>query len=445
MKSVLAVLVILSLVVVGCDSNDENTVNPIEKHHAVYPVFHLEIDNNYQTFGVSGVKIKVDPSIGKFTTYELYSDILVIDTTEIYAGTDSAETIYDTIISPAYTDINGYLGTLAYGSFITDIDTTVKTDPGTGKVDTLVDTSSVVFGFEPSQTYTFTFVRDEAFEWTDSFKATYAISIDSTWMRLEQVLDSVSTVPDFGVPLMTVLDSVAIIDDPADTVGNQPDSTYIQTVTFGYWNEFDTALIMIDSPMLTYPPDSTYSEDILWGFWNRVDTTFMGLDESLWCDIAVDTTIDTLVIDTIVDGIDTTFVVTDTDTTTEFRIEIVETVHEDLNGNPLIIVDTIIHYTNCDPVIDEPQWVNYDVYGWGAYDTTIHFTFPDTLKSLAIEPSSISIYNESTATTNTALVTMTTMFGSTVHSTTLLDSLTFKLTMPPEEVFPDYRIIIKDE
>lgn len=432
MKSVLAALVILSLVMVGCDSNDENTVNPIAKHHFVYPIFHIEIDNNYQTFGIGGARLEISPTIGELYTYPLYSDILVVDTFEIYPGTDSAEMIFDTIMSPAWTDINGYVGTLDYGTFITDIDTVVETDPVSGEVDTIVDTSSVVFGFEPSATYTFSFIREDPFIWIDSFKTVYAITIDSTWLVEDAIDTTVTVIPDDSRTPVVVLDLVSVIDE-IDTL-NPPDSTYEQEITFGYWEEFDTTLVLIESDLLDYLPDSTFLDTILWGFWNRIDTFFMPTDDSIWCDIDSLMVVDTINEDPLV-----------TDTSYEDWIEIIETITDDHNNNPLILVETIIHYTNCDAAQANTQSVTYNTWVWGGYDTTIHFSFPDTLKNLMIAPDNISILNTVTTNTNTASVTLTSKYGTVLHAVESLDSLTFELTMPADEVFPDYRIIIKDE
>ena len=393
MRRVVSVLVIIGLLAVfgysGCDKNDENIINSLPKYHDVFPVFHLKTDNGYRTYGVDSILLTVDPAIGW--------------------------------LDSVFTDANGCIATMAAGTYITDIDTTIETDPDTQLPDTTIDTTSIVFGFAPSQEYIFAFERENEFTWVDSFKAVYAVTIDSTWMMINAETLEVSVVHDTTRALETVLDSVAVIDNPDDTIGNQPDSIYDLGLLYGYW--FDTAFVVVNpDDTIDFPPDSTVVDTQLWGFWNRIDSFFLATDSSEWCDIAIDT---------IIVGTETTYVE---------QIEIViDTLKADLNGYVTYIIDTIYHYADC-PDYPGIRDAIYDFSAWGSYDTTIHAVFPDTTKSL-IFGDSVLVVNHVTNDTNRASLYLDDGRGTLIP----LDNLQLQLTTPPEEVYPFYDIYIKDE
>jgi hypothetical protein len=393
MRRIVSVLIIIGLLAVfgysGCDKNDENTVNSLPKYHDIFPVFHLKTDNGYRTYGVGSVLLTVDPDIGW--------------------------------LDSVFTDANGCIATMAAGTYITDIDTTIETDPDTQLPDTTVDTISITFGFAPSQEYTFAFERESAFAWVDSFKAVYAVTVDSTWMVVSAETLEVSVIHDTARPLKTVLDSLAVIDNPDDTIGNQPDSIYDLELLYGYW--FDTAFVVVNpDDTVDFPPDSTVVDTQLWGFWNRIDSFFLATDSSEWCDIAIDTIIE------------------DDETTYVEQIEIViDTQKADLNGYVTYIIDTIYHYAEC-PDYPAVQDAIYDSSAWSNYDTTIHAVFPDTAKSL-IFGDSILVVNHVTNDTNRASLYLDDGGDNLIP----LSNLQIQLTMPPEEVYPFYDIYIKDE
>ena len=117
-----ALIVIILVVMAGCfTDNDKNTINSLPKTHDVYPVFYVKIDNGFNKYGVDSVLLNVVPSID----WE----------------------------SEVYSDTNGFIGTLAAGTYITDIDTVVEIDPVTQEPDTSYDTTSVTYGFLPSSSY----------------------------------------------------------------------------------------------------------------------------------------------------------------------------------------------------------------------------------------------------------------------------------------------------
>jgi len=385
MRVVVSALVILAVaVIIGCD-NDDNTVDPIPKFHKVYPVFHLKIDNDFREFGVESTLVTVTPDVGW--------------------------------LSPVYTDAQGFLGTMAAGTYITSIDTTYNVDDSL-----VVETTSVIFGFDPSQTYTFDFSRTEPFVWRDSFRAVYATTIDSEWVQLSS--DTIFTTPriDPTRPIDTVLYNVRM--NPPPTVTPPPDVLFDQPLLYGWW--FDTAFVVIDSAATaSFPPDSFTYDTIEWGYWYRVDTFFLMPDSALWCDLV--------------------------------ETRIVEETLKDIYQNPLIVIDTIYIYGNCDPVIDSLKRRIYADWQWGTianngqpiavFDTTIHFTFPDTAKALEIDQQGLTIYTldispDSLDTTfvDTSAVDM---FFIQNGDTTMVNNLTIELTMPPVEVFPAHKFLIK--
>lgn len=386
MRVAVSALIALSVfLVVGCD-NDKNTVDPIPKYHKVYPVFHVKIDNGYQKFGVDSAQLTVTPSVG-------------------WPG-------------PVYTDVNGFLGTLASGTFIDRIDTTIVDDS------MVVETSYVVFGFEPSQAYTFSFNRGEPFTWLDSFRADYVYTVDSLWLLLSAETLRVSVVPDTNVAPVTVLDSVAVITDPLDTLVKPPSWTEIQELVYGYW--FNTRYVIPDPDATQeYPPDSTSYDTLLWGFWNRIDSFFLPADSSFWCDL-----------DSII---------------------IVEETLEDNLGFISIVIDSVFVYSNCDVHIDSTRNKIYRHYGWGTYpggdpgegaipsfDTTVHFYFPDTAKGLLFEPDGLSIYLVPDTGQPITDYREATIELRHKGASSNLDSMSVRLTMPPVEVFPDYEIFIRE-
>jgi len=375
-----AFVLVLLLGAVGCDKNDENTINSLPKTHMVFPAFHVEIDNNYQTFGVDSLRLTVTPDIG----WE----------------------------SAVYSDEDGFIGTLASGTFPTGVVDTIITGS-----DTIFDTLANVYGFNPAQAYNFSFSRTEPFEWIDSFKTTFVVTADSSWKTLTSEFIKLTKVPDPANPPVVALDRVEIIEDPADTVGDQPDSVYDQTLLYGWW--LDSAFV-ISNPddTVDYPPDSTYTEDVLWGFWTRVDSFFIPPDSMIWCDI------------------DSIIVIVDT--------------LEDNQGNLQLVVDSVNAYSNCDPAMTIIQNRLYRTKGWADFDTVVHFTFPDTLKGLIVTPTGLSIYTWNDTGSGIISDTMPAkiwLIDAVDGDTTDITDLDFDLTMPANEERsqPDYKILIKNE
>lgn len=383
--------VIILLLVTGCNwfDNDDNTVNPIPKHHNTYPVFHLKIDNDYQTFGVDSLLLTVEPDIGW--------------------------------LEPVYTDSNGFIGTLGSGTYITSIDTSYVEN------DTIIDTTSVVFGFNPLQTYKFAFSRPDTFTWIDSFRIDYVTTIDSVWDVISVDTQFTSKTFDPSIPPVFKYDSIGIITNPFDTFVNPPDSAYEQEVFYGEW--FGEAYII--DPLAQYPlaPENTYYDTLLWGFWGMVDSFYLPVDSAGLCELAMDTILDTTSTNPLV--VDTTI--------NDF---FVETTVVSTNPNfPYITVDTFQVYINCDPAVSSSKNRFYRTYGWTAFDTTLHFTFPDTTKQLIVENGMVTVNN----TVSGASKAMTMYFVDDSGNTSTVDSLVFNLTMPAVEVFPHYQIILKDE
>lgn len=389
MKAVVSALLVLSLVfVIGCE-NDENTVEPIPKYHNVYPVFHLKIDNGFRAFGVDSTQLIPSPGIGW--------------------------------PEPVYTDENGFVGALASGTFIDRIDTITDGDS------TYIDTSYLVFGFQPAATYEFSFNRSEPFIWLDSFRADYAITVESLWVLFSADTVEVTTALDPGEPPVTVLDRV--VENPAPGLFPPPDDTIIQDVLYGFW--FDSAFVITNpDDTMDYPPDSAFDSTIIWGLWHRIDSFFIPPDSSIFCSYA-----DTSVVE--------------------------ETLY-DIHEIPSIVIDTVIAYDSCEARIDSLQERIYEYFDWGVYpggdegetpiptfDTTIHFTFPDTAKSLVFGPSGVSIMVPESIDTISHDTTWRTMGVSIeyIHNnvSTIRDGLTIDLTMPAVEVFPQYDFILKEE
>jgi hypothetical protein len=377
---------LLSLIlVIGCE-NDDNTIDPIPKYHDVYPVFHVQIDNGFRMIGVDSAQVVINPSVG-------------------WPG-------------PVYTDPNGFFGALANGTFIDQINTIPDGDT------VIVDTTYQVFGFTPSQTYTFTFNRTEPFLYKDSFRAVYAITVDSQWVLLGADTVDVTVAPDPSVPLERILTNVSIIDG---TENPPPDSTVDQTLLYGFW--LDTAFVITNpDDTVDYPPDSTYTEDITWGYWFGVDTTFLPPDEEIWC-------------------------------TLDSAVEVLDTI-ENQEGFPMVVVDTVYYYGNCDPKIDSVKTVIYRDWGWGTYpggntneppiagfDTIVHFTFPDTTKGLLWDGAGMKIFtweilpDSSDTISDTIDVTIEYIHDGATQS---VNELSIQVTMPPVEVFPEYEFIIRE-
>lgn len=388
MRVVVSALVILAVaMIIGCD-NDENTVDPIPKFHITYPIIHLKVDNGYRDFGVESLLVTVDPDVGW--------------------------------LEPVYTDFRGFFGALAAGTFITDLDT-VYNDGDSVEV----ETTSVVFGFNPSQTYTFEFSSAEPFLWRDSFLAVYATTIDSEWIRFSA--DTVYTTPriDPERPIDTVL--YRVVENPSPTATPPPDELIDQPLLYGWW--FDSAFVVTDSEgTAEFPPDSFTYDTIKWGYWHRVDTFFLEPESALWCDV--------------------------------IETRIVEETLRDVYNNPMYVIDTVYVYGNCEPVIDSVRRRIYNNWDWGSianngdpltsYEQTIHFTYPDTLKALEVTPQGLTIYalevspdSLDTAFVDTSQVDIHFIDEST-GDTTMINDLLIELTMPPVEVFPAYKVLIRE-
>ncbi|MDD4051630.1 MAG: hypothetical protein PHR28_07015 [candidate division Zixibacteria bacterium] len=177
-----ALAVIALVMAVGCDKNDENSLNPSPKTHTVYPAFHVSIQNGFKTFAVDSAQLTATPSVNWPAT--------------------------------VYTDLEGFVGTLAAGTFIVSIDTTVNGS------DTLIDTTATTVGFVPGQEYTFNFSRPEPFAWTDTFRVTYATTFDSAWKVISVVTDTIVKIsPDPDRPPITLIDSIGHIASLNDTTG----------------------------------------------------------------------------------------------------------------------------------------------------------------------------------------------------------------------------------
>ena len=385
MRVFVSALVILALVIVyGCESNDNNTINSIPKYHNVYPAFHLKINNGYRTFGVDSAQLTVTPGIGW--------------------------------PAPVYSDENGFLGTLAAGTFITSIDTTIIDDTTIE-----VDTSSVVYGFTPSQTYDFAFSRSEPFVWRDSFRADFITTVDSQWLLLSTDSGIYSRTLDPARPPESVLYKVVI--NPTSNLNPPPTRVETVSVLYGAW--FDSLFVVTDSASTAaFPPDSFVRRNVRWGYWFRVDSFYLPSDSAYWCE---------------------------TDSVEQENLFVTP------QGDTFVFIDTILQYSNCDPRVDTTKKRVYRHYGWGTYasngqavprfDTTVHFRFPDTAKALDLSVDSLLIYTLEISPDSTDTVAIDTS-GVDIYfiqngDTTVVNNLIRDLTMPPVEVFPAYRYILK--
>jgi len=386
MRVFVSALVLLALVIVyGCDSNDDNTVNSIPKYHNVYPAFQLKIDNGYRMFGIDSAQLTVTPSVGW--------------------------------PNPVYSDINGFLGTLASGTFVIT-DTTVNPD-STLQIDTL---SINVYGFAPSQTYRFSFSQGEPFTWRDSFRADFVTTIDSQWILLTADTLQYTNVMDPANPPESVL--YRVVKNPGGTLSPPPARIDTLNLLFGAW--FDSLFVVTDSAATAaFPPDSFVRQNVRWAYWYRVDTFYLPPDPSIWCD------------------------------SLDYIAK--ETVLVNAQGDSFTVVDTVPVYSACDPHMDTTRVRIYRNYGWGTYsgsgqpvpryDTTVHFAFPDTLKSLVISPDGLTIYtyqiSQDLVDTIAIDTSATDIYFIHNSDTTMVDNMIRDLTMPPVEEFPAYQFIVK--
>jgi hypothetical protein len=444
MRFIVIVLVLASLgiMLAGCSSNDKNTVNSIPKHHFVYPVFHLAFDNGHSLRGIDSVQLSFEPTQSGYRVYNTIYDTVI--TKVFHSANDGirVDSVYrsDVVVTTdsanvpnfgpsngiqIFSDQAGFIGGLAAGTYYTGaylmIDTIyVKRDSATGTIlpgypDTTrsVDTTSVHFGFEPLGQYSFHFTRPEPFGFRDSIRLDYARTIDSTWEMLSfdtiRVSDSVD-------PLRTpqlVVDSIAIIpeDNLLDTlVENQyglfPTVTK-QGITYGLW--FDTVVAVIEpGQVYPIPPTSTFTDTVYWGTWNRIDTFFVPADSSIWCQTGI-------------------------------RVDTIEKL--DANKLPMIVLDTVTIYTHCidGSPLSRARKRTYKHNGWGSYDTTLYFFYPDTLKRVIFTADSVMIVNTETNDTGRAIIQF-----NNGDSTILVPQLQNRtITLPGVEEFPDYRITIK--
>lgn len=385
MKRVVAALVMLTvLVAVGCNKNDENTINSLPKSHLAFPAFHLQVDNRYQTFGIDSVLLTVSPSVG-----------------------------WD---GPVYSNGDGYIGALPAGTYITSIDTIVKDN------DTIIDTTAIIHGFTPGQAYTFTFERNKAFEWADAFKAVFANTVDSSWARLAIDTEKVCKLLDPDRPPQLATDSTAIITNPDDTVGNSPLQVLRQPILYGFW--FDSAFVIpgFDTASTAgYPPDSLKIDTLLWGYWMHVDTFYLSGDTASWCDSV---------------GTDTTVRIVQDYYNQPLYLRTVTIKYSCSSDdtekvNPANVRNRI-----------------YRTFGWTDFDTNKHFSFPDTTKGLIFTPSGISIYTWRVTGSDTISDTMPVqvyLIDGLAGDTTMINTLQFQAIMPKSEEykFPDYKLLIR--
>ncbi len=388
MRVFVSALVLLALVIAyGCDSNDDNTVNPIPKYHSAYPAFQLKIDNGYRTFGIDSAQLTVTPSVGWPT--------------------------------PLYSDINGFLGTLASGTFIVT-DTTVLPD-STLQIDTL---SLDVYGFAPSQTYQFAFSQDKPFIWRDSFRADFVTTIDSQWILLSADTLKYTNVMDPGNPPESVL--YRVVKNPSGPQNPPPTRIDTLSVLYGAW--FDSLFVVTDSAATAaFPPDSFKRMNVRWAFWYRVDTFYLPPEPSIWCDSLDYIAKETLIVTP--------------------------------QGDSFTVVDTVAQYSACDPHMDTTRTRIYRNYGWGTYsgsgqpvsrfDTTVHFSFPDTAKSLVITPAGLTIYTLEISPDSIDTVPIDTS-GADIYfiqdgDTNMVNNMIIDLTMPADEKIPSYRYIVKQQ
>lgn len=415
MRRVVSALVIFGLLfTAGCDRNDKDVVNSIPKSHIAYPIFKLAFDNGYQMFGVDSALLTVTPGIGW--------------------------------LEDVYSNEYGQVPTQSAGTFVTDIDSTIDAiDSSSNPYDTAwaVDTSFVNFGFTPSATYSFSFSRPDPFVWIDSFQVDYLTSYDSVWGLLSAETLFVSTTPDGGIPPVVLVDSASLVTQ-FDTVGvDRPDSIYLQEVFKASW--FDTTYVLSSaSDTLALPPDSFFVDTLIWGFWNAIDSFFISFDSGDYCSKGIDSVYDTTFdLNNQVVSIDSTY--------NDFFLD--KDSVRDINGFYAYHVDTVIHWINCQAEVNNTQMREYGVFGWGEFDTTRHITFPDTTKGLIFNPTGVDIYSwyilpdssdTISDTTFSADILLITTVGTATDTTTLNDLTDIPLVMPSVEPYPDYRIIFID-
>ncbi len=377
MRLFATVLAVIGLVMaVGCDKNDKNTLNPTPKTHTVFPAFHVKIENGFKTFAVDSAQLTVTPTVDWR--------------------------------NPVYTDMDGFVGTLAGGTYIVSIDTTVNGN------DTLIDTTAATVGFVPGLEYTFNFSRTQPFSWVDTFRINYATTFDSAWKVLAVDTEVVVKVsPDPDRPAITLIDSIAHIAQISDTTGKGIDSIFRQPVLKGYWSDnvfvipdFDTASTAI------YPPDSMKIDTVIWAYWTRIDSFFLPFDTAYWCDST---------------GIKL-------DTKTYF----------DFYNNKLFWVDTLPTYSNCDTVVfltKNKRTRIYKAKDWANFDTIKQYAYPDTTKELVFGDT-MKIHNLVTDQYKNAVIKLV---NSLTNDTTIITGLSFKEIMPvlEEYKYPDYKIIIE--
>ncbi|NMC43825.1 MAG: hypothetical protein GYA46_07895 [candidate division Zixibacteria bacterium] len=253
MRLLVTALAVFSLVMaVGCDKNDENTLTPQVQTHAVYPTFHLQIENGFKTFGVDSALLAASPAVGWN--------------------------------APLYTDTNGFIGALPGGTYLVAIDTSVI------EGDTLIDTTYATVGFAPGQTYTFSFTRGEAFSWIDTMRINYATVIDSSYTLMAVDTEITVKVIDPDRPAVTVYDTIKVVQ-AADTFGvTKPHEIVVQQVLYGYW--FDEGYVIPDfdtASTAAYPADSLKIQDVIWGYWKHVDSFYLPYDSAYWCEHIRDT------------------------------------------------------------------------------------------------------------------------------------------------------------
>ena len=435
MRFTVIVLVLASLIMAFAGCNDKNTINSIPKHHFVYPVFRLVYDNGYRTLGIDSIQMTFEPSSSGYRVYNTIYDTVITkvyhianDVTKVDSVYQSGVVVtYDTVDVPnfgpangvqIYSDKQGFIGGLAAGTYYTGaylmIDTIyIKRDSATNNVlltDTSrsVDTTSVHFSFDPLGQYAFHFNHDEPFVFRDSFRLEYARTIDSAWQMLSSDTIRVSDSLDPLHPPETVLDSVAIITNLDDTLWFGADSVLHEPLTYGLW--FDTIIAIIPpGQSVPYPPSMTIKDTLVWGFWNRVDSFFVPADSSIWCESGI-------------------------------RID---SIWNYSNNLPELTLDTVVVYSHCikDSPLSRARKRTYRHNGWGGYDTTVYFFYPDTVKKIIFAADSVTIVNTETADTNRAVIYFDN--GDTV--TTVMQIKNQTITMPSVEEFPDYRYTIKKQ
>jgi|GEM_PF-6941989 len=391
MRAVISTLMVVCLLaVIGCDSNDENTLNPIPKSHYLNPCFTVKAEApGGDVYGICGALLDVNPSIG----WE----------------------------EPIATNENGFVSTLSAGTLINYLDSTVLY-PGTDSETIVVDTHLTVTRFNPGQTYTFMISLEQPFFW-DSTSAILATSIDSLWSVWHANTERVSVLPDLAVPPDTVIDSVAVTANP---YVNVPDSSFYQLSWYGTREDSifvllhvtnDTLLdsMRIDAELWNFwraNTDAIYLDSVDWGFWYRIDTTFYPSDSSYWCDLEIH-----------VDSADTYW-----------------------SGDIIIWIDTLgmsMAYSNCSPYADpeSSQVINRPDYHW-TYDTTAEYIVYAMNEGLLFSNDLLRIYSYG----DTLPVSLYWINDAT-HDTTEFFDNQFQITMPASDTIeqPDYEVFIKPE